>query len=107
MPQRRAGPGGDHPRLRGEHFDNLTLGQLEDGSSPPTRGAHDVALDRSGASGIIPAYAGSTTGATTHAAAPADHPRLRGEHTPIADTRSAGQGSSPPTRGARVHRGRG
>ena len=70
----------DHPRLRGEHEEEMFLTREEAGSSPPTRGARirDVPvhlLDR-----IIPAYAGSTREYFLHRNRSADHPRLRGEH---------------------------
>ena len=50
----------DHPRIRGEH--QLALIKPGDlvGSSPHTRGAHAVGRQWRPASGIIPAYAGST-----------------------------------------------
>ena len=91
----------DHPRIRGEH-------------SLPYR--HPTRL-----SGIIPAYAGSTFETTTPARAsagssphtrgaprtvtsaaraPADHPRIRGEHDTCARARRLREGSSPHTRGA-------
>ncbi len=52
--------------------------------------------------GIIPAYAGSTCRATTRSRWSADHPRLRGEHHDITTALAYNEGSSPPTRGARL-----
>ena len=51
---------GDHPRLRGEHFD------FEDDKKPDKR--------------ITPAYAGNTKCTMLKRQITRDHPRLRGEH---------------------------
>ena len=91
----------DHPRIRGEH---LKLGRgvvVSGGSSPHTRGAHRPMRTERPGSGIIPAYAGSTARLSSSAAAPADHPRIRGEHIVQCAPNGQGQGSSPHTRGAR------
>ena len=70
----------DHPRIRGEHRHNREKHAFQPGSSPHTRGA----LARLGRvleiQGIIPAYAGSTTGMYQSSAIISDHPRIRGEH---------------------------
>ena len=50
--------------------------------------------------GIIPAYAGSTVKLDSVCAVLADHPRLRGEHTPGRLRLRLLMGSSPLTRGA-------
>ena len=94
----------DHPRLRGEHFQHLFLFLSVTGSSPLTRGAHFLAALASLASGIIPAYAGSTEAERLCLAINEDHPRLRGEHA--VDRLEAGPppGSSPLTRGAPMPR---
>ena len=91
----------DHPRIRGEHDLVHSDGILKPGSSPHTRGAlHLMDLDGENY-GIIPAYAGSTPW-TSFAPSPyADHPRIRGEHSPRAPEPRPAQGSSPHTRGAR------
>ena len=52
---------------------------------------------------IIPAYAGSTPAPSCGAASRRDHPRIRGEHGAAQDARDGREGSSPHTRGARVH----
>ena len=70
----------DHPRIRGEHYGPDRLEALGEGSSPHTRGARPFSFPSLSASGIIPAYAGSTWRAW----------RRRPEQT----------GSSPHTRGA-------
>ena len=51
---------GDHPRMRGEHNADGVLGELESGSSPHARGAHERIGVAVVAPGIIPACAGST-----------------------------------------------
>ena len=76
----RSGDWWDHPRLRGEHGEQLGHLIKRQGSSPPARGAPDghflpVWMDR-----IIPACAGSTSGAAVAGSRSRDHPRLRGEH---------------------------
>ena len=92
----------DHPRIRGEHrgwpwgwFRTL-------GSSPHTRGAHGGLLRGSPVPGIIPAYAGSTTGSVGFVTSHWDHPRIRGEHEGRGEDSDDRGGSSPHTRGARV-----
>ena len=50
----------DHPRIRGEHFEEDTLHGVTRGSSPHTRGAHPAAQLERLIRRIIPAYAGST-----------------------------------------------
>ena len=72
------------------------------GSSPHTRGAPAVFLDRAHSRGIIPAYAGSTLEARVSIAFSQDHPRIRGEHSAKAAETTCSPGSSPHTRGARA-----
>src|SRR5690606_26158785 len=90
----------DHPRLRGEHWEGGRRVRSWSGSSPPARGAHSVAHLELGDGGIIPACAGSTYRAPPPPAAPADHPRLRGEHWEGGRRVRSWSGSSPPARGA-------
>ena len=91
---------GDHPRIRGEHFDHIVGRHNAGGSSPHTRGARILGRSASDQTGIIPAYAGSTRKPAAAVCPSRDHPRIRGEHLvrgcPIASPR----GSSPHTRGA-------
>ena len=54
-------------------------------------------------SGIIPAYAGSTAPPRTVRSRKADHPRIRGEHSLAVTSWAEAYGSSPHTRGARMH----
>ena len=50
----------DHPRGCGEHLTDNLKGDVEQGSSPRMRGAHDPVVLATGLLGIIPADAGST-----------------------------------------------
>ena len=104
----RRSPGlrGDHPRIRGEHFYPGTTNGPGDGSSPHTRGAPHLMTAEPEATGIIPAYAGSTPAGAGLGAAPGDHPRIRGEHAPRRSPTPTARGSSPHTRGARDGCGR-
>ena len=90
----------DHPRIRGEHkAENASL-WASVGSSPHTRGAPASLSLRPGGARIIPAYAGSTSDATSRLPTKPDHPRIRGEHFTIEWEVKPGRGSSPHTRGA-------
>mgnify|MGYP000946104962 CR=1 FL=1 len=70
----------DHPRIRGEHEEAMTLEDVLEGSSPHTRGAPRRRRPRGGPGRIIPAYAGSTRSCLARPARCRDHPRIRGEH---------------------------
>ena len=93
-------PTRDHPRIRGEHPGGGWHWYWALGSSPHTRGARPSARGCPARPRIIPAYAGSTPASTATAAAPRDHPRIRGEHTNDAQMEAFSAGSSPHTRGA-------
>ena len=94
-------PMGDHPRMRGEHYWQISRPGFGQGSSPHARGAprgigagHDV-------QGIIPACAGSTSFLGFFAGFGEDHPRMRGEHAKRPREPRGDEGSSPHARGAR------
>ncbi len=72
------------------------------GSSPHTRGAPVPAQTGRKASGIIPAYAGSTERPRSREAIAWDHPRIRGEHSLPPTVFACVSGSSPHTRGAPI-----
>ena len=93
----------DHPRIRGEHHHPIPAVSRMNGSSPHTRGARDRVLLRRLHERIIPAYAGSTRHVAATGRCPRDHPRIRGEHAPRRYCLGLLPGSSPHTRGARVH----
>ena len=90
----------DHPRIRGEHRHGPERARGHEGSSPHTRGAHEVALLARVLPGIIPACAGSTCIRPCAICASGDHPRMRGEHNGIAFCAMGQSGSSPHARGA-------
>ena len=95
-------PGGDHPRIRGEHVSAVHYPGLPDGSSPHTRGALGRAVEKDRRAkdhprirgehydqyassvdtrGIIPAYAGSTEISCGNASVnPGSSPHTRGAH---------------------------
>ena len=75
-------PGGDHPRVCGEHDDPVTV--------------------RVDIPGIIPAYAGSTAFERHNRGPSKDHPRVCGEHGVTDPSSKPPKGSSPRMRGARI-----
>ena len=99
--RRRSSGRRDHPRIRGEHQVLAISGDAFEGSSPHTRGALDLLEILPLDDGIIPAYAGSTHISRSRRSPTTDHPRIRGEHLPVAREYRAAPGSSPHTRGAR------
>ena len=92
--------GPDHPRIRGEHPSECDEGHIVTGSSPHTRGARFAVIGVPFSLGIIPAYAGSTSGVCYGCVDVGDHPRIRGEHAVVRLERQLPIGSSPHTRGA-------
>ena len=79
--------GGAHPRSRGEHRFGFVRKSPSWGSSPLTRGAHDLRGPARRRQGLIPAHAGSTWLAGRRGASGRAHPRSRGEHTTACPTR--------------------
>ena len=104
-PDRRRVCRRDHPRIRGEHARPAARCVDHLGSSPHTRGAHRHRPARRHGDGIIPAYAGSTSGVKSSSSLSSDHPRIRGEHAQIPAGQGMAIGSSPHTRGAHSARG--
>ena len=92
----------DHPRTRGVYLTSLTLGELDYGSSPHTRGLPSDAPKTLSKAGIIPAHAGFTTEDYAQPYAEEDHPRTRGVYRPHGFPWGRPGGSSPHTRGLRV-----
>ena len=74
----------DHPRVCGEHALASFGGVLKRGSSPRMRGAPRKIDEESMVKRIIPAYAGSTEREDYMEAVQRDHPRVCGEHPPLA-----------------------
>ena len=96
----------DHPRIRGEHPGIPSHSRVPFGSSPHTRGAPLGKIKLGEYTRIIPAYAGSTSVRHSNSVSFRDHPRIRGEHTHAAAIEATRPGSSPHTRGARLHQAR-
>ena len=92
----------DHPRMRGEHFNELYHHRAVLGSSPHARGARPVRPAARWQAGIIPACAGSTAGSRSRIPSRWDHPRMRGEHHSSMTLRVPLPGSSPHARGALI-----
>ena len=96
-----------HPRSRGENITNA-LKQLPGwGSSPLTRGKHQVGGRLRDRLGLIPAHAGKTRRARGPRNGTAAHPRSRGENVVDRKPQMSMTGSSPLTRGKLPHRGSG
>ena len=91
---------GDHPRVCGEHTATGTAETESGGSSPRMRGARRIAHLMTWRSGIIPAYAGSTTVSSSSGSESRDHPRVCGEHRCKPSCAWRSLGSSPRMRGA-------
>jgi len=73
----------DHPRVRGEQGAGTRRRTARRGSPPRARGAAGDLVMQRRARGITPACAGSSPAAATPRAAIRDHPRVRGEQSPL------------------------
>ena len=101
-----------HPRSRGENRIKYIISRDGSGSSPLTRGKHDVLMGSMDARGLIPAHAGKTSREGEKIEASAAHPRSRGENGVGRRPPVGSRGSSPLTRGklrrrhrCQLHRG--
>ena len=94
---------GAHPRSRGENSRVSSPSRDQAGSSPLTRGKRGPGRVRRDRQGLIPAHAGKTRAAGDGGRAPGAHPRSRGENPMRGDDLSVHLGSSPLTRGKRLH----
>ena len=92
----------DHPRICGEHTGTRHEGTYRQGSSPHMRGTPTARRSARGSPRIIPAYAGNTMHPRGRRPAGRDHPRICGEHAPLAWPELAQSGSSPHMRGTLV-----
>ena len=93
---------GDHPRVCGEHFRQLSAAQKRAGSSPRMRGTPLAKILLFALHGIIPAYAGNTCLPLAVPTPKRDHPRVCGEHFGTARGGGTHRGSSPRMRGTRA-----
>ena len=90
-----------HPRACGENYKNLTLVELEEGSSPRVRGKRPGVGGPRPRGGLIPACAGKTWRVLTGTWLLRAHPRVCGENIPGESVPHAHAGSSPRVRGKR------
>ena len=89
----------DHPRICGEHY-RLVYGRNGCvGSSPHMRGTQLCWFAHAPMAGIIPAYAGNTSGVFSELFHDGDHPRICGEHSVHEIGYWSLRGSSPHMRG--------
>ena len=94
----------DHPRVCGEHPRAPIMKFHGAGSSPRMRGTPKTAVFYDGSAGIIPAYAGNTSGYPSARPYARDHPRVCGEHLISCTFPRNASGSSPRMRGTRRFR---
>ena len=94
-----------HPRPCGEHASPEACHRVEQGSSPPVRGAPSPARKLRLSRGLIPARAGSTLTQTNVVHLNRAHPRPCGEHWVVTLVELLRAGSSPPVRGAHIRAG--
>ena len=94
----------DHPRMRGEDRMPRNLINPLTGSPPHARGRPGGFAFRAVEKRITPACAGKTAGASSPQVRTTDHPRMRGEDTPLRLADQIGGGSPPHARGRRSSR---
>ena len=97
--ERAPAPTRDHPRVCGEHLHRWGIYGMSKGSSPRMRGTHEGRMHTYGFVGIIPAYAGNTSGCVERPWSTRDHPRVCGEHPDSVVLTVEAEGSSPRMRG--------
>ena len=88
----------DHPRLRGNYYDQIASGEPAVGSPPLTRELRVSSLFAFASSGITPAYAGTTFSQNNQDQTLWDHPRLRGNYFFSSEDTVPEVGSPPLTR---------
>ena len=88
-----------HPRSRGENMALASALSAARGSSPLTRGKHQVGDRSELRQRLIPAHAGKTSGRRSRARRTRAHPRSRGENATAGHLPRWARGSSPLTRG--------
>ena len=96
-------PSRDHPRSRGVYTTVRTTGTRSRGSSPLARGLRERKHRHASVRRIIPARAGFTGLAVSHAGGLTDHPRSRGVYSSPASQARRRAGSSPLARGLPRH----
>ena len=96
-----------HPRSRGENAAVRRHHRGDAGSSPLTRGKLYELFEFGEICRLIPAHAGKTETPASWATNSEAHPRSRGENAELGFQKVSGSGSSPLTRGKRLHAGPG
>ena len=88
-----------HPRSRGENSAPRQEADVQEGSSPLTRGKLKSGRRRHCTVRLIPAHAGKTPISRGRVTSSRAHPRSRGENSIVVGMVREGMGSSPLTRG--------
>ena len=89
----------DHPRLRGENYQNSRWNDINQGSPPLARGKQRNGIAGGIQPGITPACAGKTLFRGKNRVRSQDHPRLRGENVIRTRVSYSVAGSPPLARG--------
>ena len=92
----------EHPRIRGENGQGFEFHQVLSGTSPHTRGKLLNFIRGFPFCRNIPAYAGKTRCRWCADVRCGEHPRIRGENTPMSCYMKTVSGTSPHTRGKRA-----
>ena len=90
---------GDHPRMCGDHHENNRPNWKPYGSPPHVRGPRFCFSTSISVLGITPACAGTTKEGNKWRMAEWDHPRMCGDHDPLALLQFSVAGSPPHVRG--------
>ena len=90
-----------HPRVGGENIATEVFGGIVSGSSPRGRGKHQARVLLDPEEGLIPAWAGKTSGPSPPRPRRRAHPRVGGENSAMPAPRALSAGSSPRGRGKR------
>ena len=98
-------PTRDHPRMRGEKWGDVWIVGTARGSPPHARGKVVIYASRIVATRITPACAGKSFSSFGRTSLIRDHPRMRGEKSPVRKERAPVRGSPPHARGKVQRRG--
>ena len=88
-----------HPRVCGEHLNNIAWSNPVSGSSPRVRGTCYLGIGIVGCGRLIPACAGNILSIRCRVSLFSAHPRVCGEHRVLVGRTGAQRGSSPRVRG--------
>ena len=90
----------EHPRVRGDHVFLFAKSRRYWGTPPRARGSHHTSKRHRAVAGNTPACAGITLRRIRRRRRPTEHPRVRGDHTPLPHNRNAAVGTPPRARGS-------